>query len=389
MHVWVEHVFCLPVPEKTQQQHNYILIPRGSCLPTSVKTPVEAADPLLFTVPATAPKTGTVDGANASSVADTYQSLFNWAIGNHLRDAASTTTIVAADPGKFHSMVRQPHRPNEKAVHVKAFRGSKDGYLFFLETGVLWGFKKPVMFIPLARIAAISYTSVLQRTFNMVIEAFVEGGETEEMEFSMLDQEDYGGIDETYVRRKGLQDRSMAEQRRAKMELAENAKKGEGEGVVEGGELEKAGVEAEQQLQDEEDEEEEDYEPGSDADSDGSGTSEESDEDGGGDEEGDEEDDEEDNEGDEEEQDEAPRVQAAKPVAVKAAQPVAVKAAKPVAVKAAKPMAVKAAQPVAVPSAPDVKAEEEDEAMGVVIGADTGVAGSMMDDLDEEFDVVG
>ncbi|KAH7368051.1 histone chaperone [Plectosphaerella cucumerina] len=287
----IEFIFYVPVPEKTQVQHNYVIMPRGTALPAKSDTP--PAEPLVFTVPATAPKPGTILGPKAGvaeAVSDTYRSLFDWAIAGHLAAVSSPATIVASNPTRFHSMVRQPHRPNEKAVHVKAFRGSKDGYLFFLETGILWGFKKPLLFIPLERIAAVSYTSVLQRTFNIVVEAFTgEGNATEEFEFAMLDQEDYQGIDESYVKRNRLQDRSMADQRRAKMELTENlkAKKGE-DAAVEGGapagdgmtELERAHAEAEQQLQDEEDEEEEDYDPGSEGDSEGEGeTSDEDDDD--------------------------------------------------------------------------------------------------------------
>lgn len=217
--------------------------------------------------------------------------------------------IVSADPAKFHSVIRQPHRPKEQAIHVKAFRGSKDGYLFFLENGILWGFKKPLMFLPLDKIAAVSYTNVLQRTFNMVVEIFTgEGGDeeaTEEIEFGMLDQEDYSGINEGYITRHKLQDRSLADQRKAKRELIENSKgkKGSGEkeedangDVGDDGmtELQRAQMEAEQQLQDEEDEDEEDYDPGSDDDSDGSGTSsddDDDDDDDPGDDEGDEADD--------------------------------------------------------------------------------------------------
>lgn len=202
---------------------------------------------------------------------------------------------MAADPSKFHSVIRQPHRPKEQAVHVKAFRGSKDGYLFFLENGILWGFKKPLMFLPLDKIAAISYTSVLQRTFNMVVEVYTgEGGgdeeTTEEIEFAMLDQEDYSGINENYVTRHKLQDRSLADQRKAKRELIENlkGKKGAAEGEQEENgdvgddgmtELQRAQLEAEQQLQDEEDEDEEDYDPGSEGDSEGSGLSSDDDDD--------------------------------------------------------------------------------------------------------------
>lgn len=222
--------------------------------------------------------------------------------------------IVSASPNKFHSMIRQAHRPNEKAVHVSGYRGSKDGFLFFLENGILWGFKKPLIFIPLNRIFAISYTSILQVTFNIVVEVFTgDGGEaTEEYEFGMLDQQDYGGID-GYIKDNRLQDRSMAEQRKAKLQLAENrgpktegGENGEAAGA-DGGqtELERAQQEAEQQAQDEEDEDEEDYDPGSDDDSGGSGSSDDDDDD-----DDDEDDEDEDAEGDEDGDEELDEVKA-------------------------------------------------------------------------------
>lgn len=171
-------------------------------------------------------------------------------------------------------------------MHVKAFRGSKDGYLFFLPNGILWAFKKPLVFLPHERIAGVSYTSVLQRTFNLSVEVdmSVSGGEesTEEIEFSMLDQEDFDGIN-GFVNRHGLQDKSMAEQRKAKRLNVNVVKDEDGNvvGNVEAGELEKAALEAAagQDDLDEEDEEEEDYDPGSEGESEGSGTSSEEDDD--------------------------------------------------------------------------------------------------------------
>lgn len=303
----IEYIFYLPVPDKTQIHFNYVLFPKGTSLPSKSNPPV--VEPLVFTVPATAPKEGVIGGseaaAGAAAVSDTFKSLLHWAIERRLRAAGNAIDIVSASPSKFHSVVRQPQRPNEKAVHVSGFRGSKDGYLFFLENGILWGFKKPLIFIPLNRIAAISYTNILQITFNMVVEAFSGGDEpNEELEFGMLDQQDYGGIDD-YIKRNGLQDRSMAEQRKAKLQLAENRTSKKGADGKEPGddaaggdghtELEKAHFEVEQQLQDDEDEDEEDYDPGSDE-SDGSG---DSSEDGEGDD-----DDDEDGEGNAEEYDE-------------------------------------------------------------------------------------
>ena len=317
-----EHAFYLPVPDKSQAQYNYVLLPRDSYLPTTkqvianVDGRQQLLEPLVFTVPATAPKPGTVGGPyakTAEAVSDTYNSLFNWALTTSLRAAGNhSCQLVVADPKLFHSVARQPHRPNEKAVHVKAFRGSKDGFLFFLSTGILWAFKKPLLFLPLDRIVAVSYTNVLRTTFNMVVEldtdASGDGSSAveKEIEFGMIDQEDYQGIDDTYVRRHGLADRSMAEQRKAKRELTENTKKVSITGAEAAGgeddrdgmtELERAQHEAEQQLQDDEDELEEDYDPGSDGDSEGSGGSsedgdDEEDGDGDGDGDGDEDEDE-------------------------------------------------------------------------------------------------
>ncbi|KAI0479146.1 hypothetical protein GGR56DRAFT_673086 [Xylariaceae sp. FL0804] len=292
----IRYAFYLTMPEKSQIQHSYILFPEDSFLTPKNGAPV--VEPLVFAVADGAPKPGTVGGPNAeaaSAVSDTYSHLFHWAIKKCLQVGGNNRVpITTADPAKFHSVVRQPHRPNVQAVHVKAHRGTKDGFLFFLENGILWGFKKPLMFIPMHKIAAVSYTNVLQRTFSMVVEVWTGEGEdldgTEEIEFSWIDQEDYAGINETYVTRHRLQDRSMADQRKAKRELLENAKGQKGANGDEQGangdagegsmtELQKAHLEAEQQLQDEEDEDEEDYDPGSDAETDGSGSSSEDDDD--------------------------------------------------------------------------------------------------------------
>jgi hypothetical protein len=298
-----EHAFYLPVPDKSQAQFNYVLFPRDSYLPTTKQASTnpgerqQPLEPLVLTVPATAPKPGSVAGPSAKAaeaVSDTYSSLFHWALTTSMRSAGNhKCQLIASDPKLFHSVARQPHRPNEKAVHVKAFRGSKDGFLFFLPTGILWGFKKPLLFLPLDRVVAVSYTNVLRTTFNIVVELDTDvSGDSnnaieKEIEFGMIDQEDYRGIDETYVRRHGLADRSMAEQRKAKRELAENNKKpaggdettaevGDADGMTE---LERAQQEEEQRLQDEEDEMEEDYDPGTEGESEGSGESSEEEED--------------------------------------------------------------------------------------------------------------
>lgn len=143
------------------------------------------------------------------------------------------------------------------------------GYLFFTSVGIFYGFKKPLAFFDFASINSISYTAILRNTFNMVITT-----QHGDIEFGMLDQDDYTGINE-YVQKHGLQDASMADARRAKKlnvnPPAQGSKGTNGAAAAndDGGlsELQKA----EQELQDLEDEDEEDYDPGQEGDSDGSG----------------------------------------------------------------------------------------------------------------------
>ena len=152
---------------------------------------------------------------------------------------------------------------------------SGTGYLFFTSVGILYGFKKPLAFFDFASIHAVSYTAVLRNTFNMVITT-----QNGEIEFGMLDQDDYTGINE-YVQKHGLQDASMAATRRAKkFDVNPPAEGADGKNGAAGeaglSELQKA----EQELQDLEDEDEEDYDPEAEGESDGSGSDSDEDEDG-------------------------------------------------------------------------------------------------------------
>lgn len=154
------------------------------------------------------------------------------------------------------------------------------------------------MFFSFETIESVSYTSVLQRTFNLNITTRTETyQETQEFEFSMIDQADFAGIDE-YIKNHQLQDASLAEARRAKkynvnsVKGAGAAKAGDENGGDGEAEEESELQKAQRELEDQEDEDEEDYDPGSEGDSEGSGSSDEEDEDG---------DDDDDDDGDEDE----------------------------------------------------------------------------------------
>ncbi|KAF2771326.1 Rtt106-domain-containing protein [Teratosphaeria nubilosa] len=251
----IDQAFCLPVPEKQQRQWNFVLFPKVGAV-TAGGAPAEQ---VVFTMNETAP-TGLTAAAQAASETDTFVTVTERELNRVLYYQGKK--VVIPKESEFASSIVQAHRKGEKAYHVKAHRGSKEGYLFFLENGLVFGFKKPIAFFPFSAIESISYTSVLQRTFNLVISTQDAAGNSgKEDEFSMLDQADFAGIDE-YVKRHGLNDASMAAARRAKAYNVNKEKKGEANGEASTGtgdeqsELQKA----EQELQDAEDEEEEDYE---------------------------------------------------------------------------------------------------------------------------------
>ncbi|GAB1742442.1 hypothetical protein NU219Hw_g7988t1 [Hortaea werneckii] len=262
----IEHAFCLPVPDKQQRQCNFVLLPKYGAVNSS-GAPCEQ---VMFTMNEVAPQEA-ISTEQKAEEGDTLVSIAERDLNAML--AKYGKKITRPTEKEFASAIPQSHRKGEKAWHVKAHRGSKEGYLWFLPTGILFGFKKPIAFFPFTSIDSISYTSVLQRTFNLVIAARddpplqqtddAQEPEAKEIEFSMLDQQDFAGIDE-YVKRHGLNDASMAAQRRAKMYNVNKEKKADGEEGGEGngtgeGEEESELHKAEQQLQDDEDEEEEDY----------------------------------------------------------------------------------------------------------------------------------
>lgn len=58
-----------------------------------------------------------------SSLAETYQSFLQSALNEKLRH----TKVICPDEKEFVSAIPEAHRKGEKAYHVKAFRGSKEG----------------------------------------------------------------------------------------------------------------------------------------------------------------------------------------------------------------------------------------------------------------------
>ncbi|KAF1921860.1 hypothetical protein BDU57DRAFT_564022, partial [Ampelomyces quisqualis] len=281
----VDQVFCLPVPEKAKKQHNFVVIPvhGDGITPLPDHLHGAAPEPIIWTFEE-------ATGKNTVQGEDPGPAPMAEAIHHCLTHAGTGKHVVFPDADEFASATPESHRKGEKAFHVKAHRGSKDGYLFFTSVGILYGFKKPLAYFDFASVSSIAYAAVLRNTFNLVINT-----QTQEIEFGMLDQADYAGIND-YVQKHGLQDASLAAARRAK-KLNVNKPKDKsnganGDAVAEAEEDEEEGElqKAERELQDQEDEEEEDYDPGSEGESEGEGSDSDEEDGGGGFDEGDQED---------------------------------------------------------------------------------------------------
>ena len=263
----IKTICLLPVPEKAVRQLNFVIFPHGA---EGVDAATSKRDPAVFTIPENAAPKATTGPALGDSKYDasSYQSLLTSIFNAHAPPAAK---VISPIKSEFQSALPQPHRKGEPAFHVKAHRGTKEGYLWFLGSGVVWGFKKPLMFIEFVQIDSVSYTSITKRTFNLNIHIHpgkdAGGGEDTgggEVEFAMVDQADYTGIDE-YVRKHRLNDVSMAEMRRAVLYNVNKPRGEDGnvEGTAEGGAGEEPTVsDLQRALEQAEDEEEGgDYNP--------------------------------------------------------------------------------------------------------------------------------
>lgn len=102
-----DQTLCLPVPEKTKRQHNFIIIPTSS-----------ATEPIIWTI--FEPTKRDLDAGANEEPAYTANLL-----DKELKSFSKK--VVFPDENEFASAIVQSHRKEEKAFHVKAHRGAKDG----------------------------------------------------------------------------------------------------------------------------------------------------------------------------------------------------------------------------------------------------------------------
>lgn len=118
----IDQAFRLPVPDKQQRQSNFVLFPR----PDAAQADGTPCEQLVFTL-AEGPPTAVAKSERAVTDDDTYVTVAEHEINMLLRSHGKH--VISADESEFASSIPQPHRKGEKAYHVKAHRGSKEGEL--------------------------------------------------------------------------------------------------------------------------------------------------------------------------------------------------------------------------------------------------------------------
>ncbi|ODQ65614.1 Rtt106-domain-containing protein [Nadsonia fulvescens var. elongata DSM 6958] len=221
----ITSVSCLPVPEKAVSQYNVLIFGKDSpnepiaqfTLPELYNEKLVSEDKFLKDQKITILQSED-NGLSQVKFNDIIITVFQ-----------SLASIDVDIPHKevFASAVKGGLNKNIMNYSVGAHRGSKEGHLYFLSDKIIYGFKKPVLLLGLSEIDSVSFSSVTRMTFNLVIKLDPELASklntSETLEFAMIDQDEYAGI-EQYIITNGLDNNSMSQERKAKVELKENRK---------------------------------------------------------------------------------------------------------------------------------------------------------------------
>lgn len=117
----IEQVFRLPVPEKQARQSHFAIFPKAGAATVDGMP----AEQILFVLNETVPPSTATSVGDAIAEDDTYATVTEAALAKLL--APYDKLVVMPSPSEFSSNRPQSHRKGEKAYHVNAYRGSKEG----------------------------------------------------------------------------------------------------------------------------------------------------------------------------------------------------------------------------------------------------------------------
>ena len=110
------------MPEKAQPHYNFCIFPKDIDVTKQPADHPTNHDAIVWTVPEKPPELATGEWVRPGE--SSYRSLLKGVLNTRLPDGM---TVVEPDEKEFVSNLVQAHRKGERATHVRAFRGTKDG----------------------------------------------------------------------------------------------------------------------------------------------------------------------------------------------------------------------------------------------------------------------
>ena len=173
----IQNMLCLPSPNKGKAHFTWVLIPDDDGEDCTLP-----ANTVLFSFDDLIPK------FNLESKMELDESAYEGGV-NDLISAAISSLITNVDIS-----IPKPHifassdtiGYNQKPVpYVNCYDRAKEGFMYFFDFGLFFGFKKPLMFYPSEDIEKLEITSITGRFFNLhIILNGMEKGDF--MEYSMF-----------------------------------------------------------------------------------------------------------------------------------------------------------------------------------------------------------
>lgn len=185
------NLLCLPTPEKTRRhtslavqyrskesndgQHEFVL-----CSFPDDKPALQVA--LLKTLSSTDLEKNSLEAVSTilneleeESISNTValKRLFHAILPSQVMIEPSEAVFRSKAPGTLGSSSSTSSRggqgQKEVQYHVVAYLKAKDGYLYFLKSGVFFGFKKPILFFEKESLHSIQVASRTSRTFDLEV----------------------------------------------------------------------------------------------------------------------------------------------------------------------------------------------------------------------------
>lgn len=158
------------MPEKTQKQFNFCIIPEYADGITPPPDGTTVSEAMVFTI-ADGPAKAAFSG-NGQQIGNGSGETAEGLLRKILNDNLSHINVVRPDDRQFVSAMPEAHRKGEKAYHVKAFRGSKEGMSYPYFQWSLWAglaYSDILLFIRLPLPSVYGHSVRIQETASVFL----------------------------------------------------------------------------------------------------------------------------------------------------------------------------------------------------------------------------